>query len=73
MTKEQLEKFIKIRNESPFNSNMQFQIDANAAGFDNKELGEAQKIDFNDGYGWQWITPHGRLIESPAGRLTLLN
>lgn len=61
MTKKQLEKFVKIRNASGFSANLQFQIDADEAGFDIKELGDPTKLNGNIGY--MWDTPAGRLVE----------
>ena len=60
MTKEQLLKFIKIRNASGFQSNLQFEFDAREAGFDAKDLGHVAKVD-NGLY--EWKTPHGVLVE----------
>lgn len=67
MTKKQLTRFIAIRNKSGFASNLQFSIDATEAGFDVEELGSCAARDEG---GYQWNTPHGRLIEY-GGVLTL--
>jgi hypothetical protein len=61
MTLEQIEKFISIRNESEFDSNLQFAIDANEAGLNLDELGPGKKIDIKH---YEWQTEFGRLIES---------
>ena len=70
MTKQQLIAFIKRRNSAEFNSNLQFQIDAEASGFKHADLGEIKKetIDGIDAY--RWDTDHGCLIE--VGRTMLL-
>jgi hypothetical protein len=60
MTKEQLERFIEIRNSSQFSSNLQFAIDCDSAGFSVDDLGPAERL---PGGGWYWDTPHGRLTE----------
>lgn len=67
MTKKQLEKFIRIRNNSQFSSNLQFQIDCNTAGFNVSDLGTATPV-VN---GYEWITPFGKLIEDARGKLHL--
>lgn len=60
MTKEQLLRFVEIRNASGFSSNLQFAIDAEEAGFKVEELGQAYK---RAAGGYRWETPHGVLIE----------
>lgn len=40
LTKAKLTRFVSIRNKSDYNSNLQFQIDANAAGFKVSDLGK---------------------------------
>lgn len=67
MTRAQLDRFIRIRNKSGFNSNLQFISDAEEAGFDAVELGNATKHDFGT---YTWTTPYGTLTERD-GCLTL--
>ena len=68
MTKAQLLRFIKMRNKSGFNSNLQFCIDLRECGIDAKELENATNL--NDRIGCWWDTPHGVLVEL-RGQLTL--
>lgn len=65
MTKEQLLRFCRIRNASEFSSNLQFSIDADTAGFNVRELGQAVKREVG---GYRWETEHGVLIEHTDGR-----
>lgn len=60
MTKAQLLKFIKTRNASDHQSNLQFQFDLEACGMKLADLGDAFKV--KEGRYW-WETPHGLLIE----------
>lgn len=60
MTKAQLLKFIKMRNRSEYNSNMQFQSDAEDCGFNARDLGDVVKDEHGD---YVWTTPHGKLRE----------
>ncbi len=59
MTKQQLLKFIELRNKSDLQTNMQFCIDAETAGFNIAELGDGQHAE----EGYVWNTPYGLLIE----------
>lgn len=68
-TKNQIERFIKIRNKSGFSSNLQFSIDCREAGFDVNDLGEAFKLEEG---GYRWWTEHGQLIERPNGHMELV-
>lgn len=68
MTREKLLRFVNVRNASPFNSNLQFQIDADECGIRISELGTPKKLPKHDGY--QWRTPFGILIEQ-GGRMRL--
>lgn len=68
MTKDQLLRFIDIRNRSGFSSNLQFGIDADEAGFDVKDLGQAYR---RPAGGYRWDTPHGALVEHPGGQMQL--
>lgn len=63
MTKDQLLRFIKIRNSSGFSSNLQFSIDAEEAGFKVEELGATKKVGLKQCPAYHWETPHGTLIE----------
>ena len=67
MTKEQLHKFIKIRNKSSYRSNLQFNIDANEVGINLRELGEATRTREGD---FIWKTPFG-ILKEHHGRLQL--
>ena len=60
LTKAKLLRFIKERNKSPFHSNLQFQIDANACGFSVDDLGPCTKVATGHYY---WDTPAGLLVE----------
>ena len=67
MRRSQLERFVATRNASAFSSNLQFDLDASACGFDVKELGPG----VGDGEGgYVWHTAWGKLVER-AGKLTL--
>lgn len=70
MTREQLLRFVRTRNESEFNSNLQVWSDADACGFKVEELGEVEKL--GEGH-YRWRTPHGALIENPDGRWELID
>lgn len=70
-SKKQLKEFVKVRNESSFQNNMQFAIDAEECGFRINELGEAKKIENENGtVTYVWNTPFGQLIEE-MGKLRL--
>lgn len=72
MTKAQLEKFIKIRNKSDYQSNLQFLIDARSCGLDLKELGNPKRQKNEDGFeDFVWGTPFGKLVEH-YGELSLV-
>lgn len=64
-TTDNLLKLCKIRNKSGFSSNLQFQIDCEAAGIKLADLGPAIKQD--DG-SYKWELPGGALVES-GGKL----
>lgn len=68
LSKAALLKFVGIRNESGFSSNLQFSFDAATAGVDLDLLGDARKSE--DG-GYEWQTPHGLLVELPNGQMEL--
>jgi hypothetical protein len=68
MTKNQLLKFIRIRNRSGFNTNLQFLLDLHEAGIAAKDLGNATRAEAG---GYQWRTEHGLLVELPDGRMEL--
>lgn len=59
ITKKNIEKFIKVRNDATYHTNLQFQIDADACGFSTAELPAAQKVDG----AWRWDLPFGTLVE----------
>lgn len=59
MTLDQLKKFIKKRNASSHQNNLQFMIDARECGVNINELGEAKPTKT----GYCWDTPYGRLME----------
>jgi hypothetical protein len=67
-SKAQLLRFVKIRNESGFQSNLQFQFDASECGFEVRDLDGPYRYEPG---GWRWFTPHGELIEHPGGRMEL--
>jgi hypothetical protein len=58
LTVKKLEKFVRDRNKSTFNSNLQFQIDASACGFEISELGKVSKFSkfrLDNGFvGYEW-------------------
>lgn len=69
MTKEQLLRFIRIRNASGFSSNLQFASDATEVGFKVEALGQVCR---RPAGGYRWETKHGVLIELPGGELMLV-
>lgn len=60
ITMEKLRDFIRRRNESEFQTNLQFQIDLDAAGIMAEMLPKAEKVD--GGYKWD-LGEIGTLIE----------
>lgn len=60
ITQKKLERFIKMRNKSGFQSNLQFQFDADACGLKVADFGPVTKHE--EGF-YSWDTPCGRLIE----------
>jgi hypothetical protein len=66
MTRAQIKAFIKRRNESEFQTNLQFGLDAHAIGFKVEDLGPAVK----ESWGFWWDTVYGRL-EERHGKLSL--
>jgi hypothetical protein len=68
MTRKQMDKFIRLRNNSSFNTNLQFAIDMGTAGIGPKELDNATNL--NGRIGCWWDTPVGVLVEL-YGQLTL--
>ena len=70
MTKEQLVAFMRRRNKSDYNSNLQFQIDAEASGFKVSDLGTVKPIEMEGIKAYEWATPHGKLIEN-CGKMSL--
>ena len=69
MKRDQLSKFIKRRNESDFQTNLQFEIDIRACGLEVDDLGKAKKVE--DG-SYEWTTPFGKLVEK-HGKLSLVS
>ena len=67
-TKQQLTRFVALRNKSGFASNLQFAFDAKECGFDVDDLADAIKV---EGGGYRWHTEHGLLIERPDGQMEL--
>jgi hypothetical protein len=67
-SKAQLLRFVKTRNESGFQSNLQFHFDASACGIDLKDLDGPYRYEPG---GYRWFTPYGELIEHPGGRMEL--
>ena len=65
-------KFIRLRNSSEFDSNLQFQLDMDAAELKLKDIGKAVKFtDFDkQEVGWCWETPFGTLKEA-GGKMSL--
>jgi hypothetical protein len=67
ISKTQLKKFVRVRNESEFSSNLQFQIDAQECGFEAKDLGDPRRVMDtrydNHPVGYCWVTEHGVLVE----------
>lgn len=72
MTREQLLRFVEMRNRSGFASNLAFQVDADYCGFRAEDLGEVEH-DIEVGTGqdiWRWHTKWG-VLEERYGQLTL--
>lgn len=70
LTLKKLQDFIRIRNRSEFNSNMQFAADMQQAGIDHKELAEVEKTE----HGYVFKTDLGELYEDKRfgmGKLAL--
>ena len=71
ISKRQMVRFIKMRNASLFNTNLQFQIDAETCGFRVNDLGEVKVVTGEHGIKiYEWTTPYGVLREQ-YGKLTL--
>lgn len=60
LTVDTLQRFVRIRNRSQHPSNLQFAIDAEAAGFTVDDLGRCTTPEPGV---YVWDTPCGRLIE----------
>ena len=68
MTHEQLQDFIKTRNDSMQNNNFQFEVDMAECGLSLDALGDPRRIFV----GWAWDTEFGTLIENTrTGKLYL--
>jgi hypothetical protein len=65
ITLKKLQKFIKIRNKSEFDTNFAFAADCDLADFTVSELGPAKKLPhFSESIpSYYWITPFGILVE----------
>ena len=73
LTEKNLRRFISIRNNSIFPSNLQFYYDAQDAGCDVTDLGPPTRIEDEHGnlIQWEWnVEPFGKLIEK-NGRMRL--
>jgi hypothetical protein len=66
LTMKQLKKFVKMRNESGFQGNLQFYFDAEECGISPTVFEQPKKI-ANDG-GYFWKLDAGTVVER-AGRL----
>lgn len=73
LTKENILKFVEIRNASTIFTNLQFQIDAEEAGFKVSELGTAIKRKNSGGIWYKWETPFGTLTETPDAKLGFIS
>lgn len=71
VTVAKLRRFVKNRERSNFPSNMQFQIDCDAAGLSIEDLGPVRKGDVGGILAYRWCTPAGDLVEI-GGRLILV-
>jgi hypothetical protein len=71
MTRAQLDRFVKLRNESEFFSNLQFQFDLETVGLKLADLGEARRVWDANGQanGYRWDTSAGTLREGPNNRM----
>jgi len=67
LTLKALQRFVKIRRKSCFNSNLQFGADADECGFTIADLGEVEKFSIDGFTGYQWKPKigdhHVRVIE----------
>lgn len=54
LTMKQLEKFVSKRNKSGHDSNLQFQIDADACGFEVADLGDVRRFIIDGFHGYEW-------------------
>jgi hypothetical protein len=68
LTKDQIEKFIKVRNSALHNSNLQFSIDAGTCGFKVMDLGKGTQIE--DRY--EWTIPEVGILREQYGSLSLI-
>lgn len=74
LTKKQLERFVRVRNKSPFSSNLQFQSDAEDCGFAVAELGDVTRLTPAGGYMWRpacgvLVERFGKCALYPAGTI----
>ena len=63
LTLKQLTRFVKTRNKSGYQSNLQFQIDANACGFSIEDLGKVAVFTIDGFKGYQWKPVIARVSE----------
>ncbi len=64
LTRAKLLRFVRVRNKSGFQSNLQFQFDADECGFSVKDLGDPVKCqNFETTGEYRWVTPFGTLVE----------
>jgi hypothetical protein len=53
----QLRRFVKLRNESSYFTNLQFLSDAGACGFEPAALGDVRKFTLDGFDGYEWNVP----------------
>jgi len=66
ITRARLKRFVQIRRRSSFSTNLQFAIDADAAGFKVELLGDPRKFTCGGFTGYQWD------VDTPSGNVTLI-
>lgn len=63
LTRARLERFVKVRNKSEYQSNLQFLSDCESCGFRVGDLGDVTPVVTENGKHYVWTTPFGKLIE----------